>query len=98
MGPWLITFVSKQIVQTGPDTFDVQGDFTLRGVTKSDTLKLKIFGKGTGSGEVKGTMAFDRRDYGMNSGIPFIRIADRIEVTVDLKAKQVSGPPLVYQQ
>lgn len=94
----LITFVSKQVVQTGPDTFDVQGDFTLRGVTKSETLKLKIFGKGTGSGEVKGTMAFDRRDYGMNSGIPFIRIADRIEVTVDLKAKQISGPRLVYQQ
>jgi hypothetical protein len=39
-------------------------------------------------------MAFDRKDYGMNSGIPFIRIADRVEVTVDLKAKRVSGPPV----
>ena len=27
-------------------------------------------------------MAFDRKDYGMNSGIPFIKIADRVEVTV----------------
>jgi len=37
-------------------------------------------------------MAFDRKDYGMNSGIPFIKIADRVEVTVDLQAKRVNGP------
>ena len=91
----LITFVSNKIVQTGPDTFDLQGDFTIRGVTKPETLTLKVTGAGTGSGEIKGTMAFDRKDYGMNSGIPFIKIADRVEVTVDLKVKRVSGPPLV---
>ena len=45
-----------------------------------------------------GTMAFDRKEYGMNSGIPFIRIADRVEVSVDLKAKRVSGPPLVFKK
>ena len=27
----LITFHSKKIVQTGPDTFEVDGDFTIRG-------------------------------------------------------------------
>ena len=43
-------------------------------------------------------MAFDRKEYGMNSGIPFIKIADRVEVAVDLKAKRVSGPPLVFKQ
>jgi polyisoprenoid-binding protein YceI len=94
----LITFQSKKIVQTGPDTFDVQGDFTIRGVTKPETLTLTVSGKGTGSGEIKGTMAFDRKEFGMNSGIPFIRIADRVEVTVDLKGKRVSGPPLVFKQ
>jgi polyisoprenoid-binding protein YceI len=94
----LITFQSKKIVQTGPDTFDVQGDFTIRGVTRPETLTLTVSGKGTGSGEIKGTMAFDRKDYGMNSGIPFIRIADRVEVSVDLKGKRVSGPPLVFKQ
>jgi polyisoprenoid-binding protein YceI len=93
----LITFLSKKIVQTGPDTFDVPGDFTIRGVTKPETLTLTVFGKGTGSGAIKGTMAFDRKDYGMNSGIPFIKIADRVEVTVDLKGKRVSGPPLAFK-
>ena len=42
-------------------------------------------------------MAFDRKDYGMNSGIPFIKIADRVEVDIALKAQLVSGPRLVYQ-
>jgi polyisoprenoid-binding protein YceI len=94
----LITFVSKKTVQTGPDTFEIQGDFTIRGVTKPEKLELTLTGKGTGAGEVKGTMAFDRKDYGMDNGIPFIKIADRVEVNVALKAKRVSGPPLVFQQ
>ena len=34
----------------------------------------------------------------MNKGIPFVTIADRVEVTVNLKAKRISGPPLVLKQ
>jgi polyisoprenoid-binding protein YceI len=94
----LITFLSKKIVQTGPETFEVDGDFTIRGVTKPEVLTLTVSGKGTGSGSIKGTMAFDRKEFGMNSGIPFIRIADRVEVTVALKGKRTSGPPLVFKQ
>jgi polyisoprenoid-binding protein YceI len=94
----LITFKSTKIVQTGSNTFDVPGNFTIRGVSKPETLTLTVSGVGTGSGEIKGTMAFDRKDYGMNSGIPFIKIADRVEVTVALKGKRVSGPPLALKQ
>jgi polyisoprenoid-binding protein YceI len=90
----LITFKSTKVVQTGPNTFDLEGDFTIRGVTKPEKLQLTVSGVGTGEGEIRGTMAFDRKDYGMNSGIPFIKIADRVEVTVALKAKRVSGPPV----
>jgi polyisoprenoid-binding protein YceI len=91
----LITFVSNKIVQTGPDTFEINGDFTIRGVTKPEKLTLKVTGAGTGSGSIVGTMAFDRKDYGMNKGIPFVKIADRVEVTVDLVATRISGPPVV---
>jgi polyisoprenoid-binding protein YceI len=94
----VITFLSKKIVQTGPDTFEIGGDFTIRGVTKPEKLTLTVTGAGTGSGAIKGTMAFDRKDYGMNKGIPFIKVADRVEVTVDLKGKRVSGPPLAFKQ
>jgi polyisoprenoid-binding protein YceI len=94
----LITFRSTKLVQTGPNTFEVDGDFTIRGVTRSEKLTLTVTGKGTGSGQINGTLYFDRKDYGMNSGIPFISIADRVEVTVDFKGKRVSGPPLVFKQ
>ena len=52
----------------------------------------------TGVDTVNGTMAFDRKQFGMNSGIPFIKIADRVEVIVDLSGKRVSGPPVVLKQ
>jgi polyisoprenoid-binding protein YceI len=94
----VITFHSTKIVQTGPNTLDIPGTFTIRGVSKPETLTFTITGKGTGAGEVKGTMAFDRKDYGMNKGIPLVKIADRVEVTVDLKGKRVSGPPLVFKE
>jgi polyisoprenoid-binding protein YceI len=93
-----ITFHSTKITQTGPATFEVPGTFTIRGVSKPETLTLALTGAGTGSGNINGTMAFDRKQYGMNSGIPFIKIADRVEVTVNLKAKRVSGPPMVLKQ
>ena len=94
----LITFHSTQSVQTGPETFDIQGTFTIRGVSKPETLHLTVSGKGTGSGAITGTMAFDRKDFGMTHGIPFLHVADRVEVRVNLKATRVSGPPVVFKQ
>ena len=54
--------------------------------------------KGTGAATINGTMAFDRKEYGVNSGIPFIKIANRVEVTVARKVTHVGGPPLVFKQ
>jgi hypothetical protein len=34
----------------------------------------------------------------MNSGLPFIKFDDRVEVTVDLKGNQTSGPPVVFKR
>lgn len=93
----VISFKSTKITQSGPGTYDVQGNFTIRGVTKVETLQLTGSGQGTGSGEIKGTMAFDRKDYGMTHGIPFLKIADRVEVNVALRIKRTSGPALVFQ-
>lgn len=94
----LITFKSTKLIQTGPNTFEVDGNFTIRGVTKAEKLTLVVSGKGTGSGIIRGTMAFDRKNYGMNSGIPFIKIADRVEVSVTLSGKRIAGPPLIFKQ
>ena len=92
-----ITFHSEKFVQTGPNTCEMQGTFTIRGVSKPETLTFTHYPEGKGSGELKGTMAFDRKEFGMNSGIPFIRIADRVEVIVDLKVAKVSGPPVLFK-
>jgi polyisoprenoid-binding protein YceI len=95
-----ITFHSTKVVQTSPITFDVQGKFTIRGVSKDETLTLTLDPKekGTGNGQIKGNMAFDRKEFGMNSGIPFIRIADRVEVDIALQIHRVSGPPVVFKE
>lgn len=94
----IITFRSTKIEQTGPDSFAVDGDFTIRGVTRHEKLILTVTGAGTGSGTIAGTMAFDRKEYGMNSGIPFIKIANRVEVSVNLKGDRISGPPLALKK
>lgn len=93
-----ITFKSNKVVQKSSNTFDVQGIFTIRGVSRQETLHLAVTGKGTGAGSIKGSMAFERKEYGMDSGIPFIRIADRIEVSLDLIWNRVSGPSLVFKE
>jgi polyisoprenoid-binding protein YceI len=85
-----ITFHSTKVTQTGPTTVEFEGDFSIRGVKKTE--------RGTETGAIIGTMAFDRKDFGMNSGIPFIKIADRVEVSVDLKGRRVSGPPVVMKE
>ena len=87
-----ITFKSTKLSETGPGTFQVDGDFTIRGVTKTEKLIFKVSRDGKGSGTISGSMAFDRKDYGMNKGIPLVKIANRVEVTVDLTVKHIGGP------
>jgi polyisoprenoid-binding protein YceI len=91
----VITFKSTKIVRTGHDTYEVDGDFTIRGVSNPEKLTLVVSGRGTGSGEIKGKMVFNRKDYGMNKGILFISIADHVKVNFHLKGKRTSGPPAI---
>jgi polyisoprenoid-binding protein YceI len=93
----VISFRSTKISQTGPETFTMAGDFKLRGVSKPQTVVLVTTGHGTGSGTITGTMTFNRKDYGMNGGIPFVQIGDHVDVTIHLKVKRVSGPPLQFK-
>jgi polyisoprenoid-binding protein YceI len=89
-----ITFKSTKFVPSGPHTYEVDGDFTIRGVSNPEKLTLTVSGKGTGSGEIHGAMVFNRKDYGMNKGIPFIKIADHVDVNFHLNWKHIGGPPL----
>jgi polyisoprenoid-binding protein YceI len=92
-----ITFRSAKIEQTGPHTFDVQGTFTVRGISKAESLTFTAEREGAGTGEIEGTLWFDRRDFGLGGSIPFVRIADRVELTIDFKATRVAGPALLFK-
>ena len=50
----LITFHSTKVEQTGPDTVTLDGDFTIRGVTKQERLTLTVPRDGKGAGPSKG--------------------------------------------
>jgi polyisoprenoid-binding protein YceI len=49
-----ITFQSSKIVQTGSHTFDVPGTFTVRGVSKPESLTFSVEREGPGTGEIEG--------------------------------------------
>ena len=92
----VITFKSTKFVQVAPNTYEVDGDFIIRGVSNPEKLTLTVSGTGEDASAIKGIMAFNRKDYGMNKGIPFIKIADHVDVNFHLNGKRVSGPPLDY--
>jgi polyisoprenoid-binding protein YceI len=90
----VISFRSTKISETSPDTFAVTGNFTIRGMSAPQTLTLKTTGRGTQSGTIDGTMVFNRKTYGMNKGVPFVKIGDNVDVAVHMKVRRVSGPAL----
>jgi polyisoprenoid-binding protein YceI len=93
-----ITFHSTKITQTGPSTFDVGGIFTVRGISKPAGLTFTVDrDAGGATGEIKGVLTIDRKDFGLGGGIRFVTIADRVDVTIAFKATRV-GPPLVMKQ
>src|SRR5450432_2061504 len=67
-----ITFKSKSVKQTGPESGDITGDLTMHGVTKEITLHAKFLGKGKGMGghAISGWQVtsdpIKRNDYGLS--------------------------------
>lgn len=93
----VISFKTTSSVQTSKTTFDLTGTFTFRGVSKPATLSIVIADQGFGTGYVQGTMSFNREDFGMTGKAP-LKIADSIEIDLNFKAVQVSGPKVAYKQ
>lgn len=84
------TFKSKSFTKTGENTFDVKGDFTLRGTTKEITVKLEKTGEGKGqAGPIIGfetTFTIDRIDFGVKY-MPDA-LGKEVRITVALEAVQ----------
>ena len=92
-----ITFKSTKIVQISHEHFEVDGDLTIHGVSNPEKLTLIVSHKESHLGNIHGKMIFDRKKYGMNKGIPFISIADHVEINFHLKTKHVGGPQLALK-
>ena len=66
-----ITFVSTAVSTTGPTSFEVVGDLTIKGVTNSVTIPFEFEGAATdpfGNERVgfEGSVVINRKDYGVN--------------------------------
>lgn len=87
-----ITFESTKIFPISHEHFEVAGNLTIRGVSNPEKLTLNLSHKEGHLGDIHGKMVFDRKQYGMNKSIPFISIADHVEINFHLKTKHTGGP------
>ena len=82
-------------VRTSGDKYVVDGDFTLKGVTKPVSLDLEFNGvnPGMGHGEVAGfeaSVVLNRKDFGIDIDMPLETggtvVGDKITVTLEIEA------------
>jgi polyisoprenoid-binding protein YceI len=80
-----VSFTSTKVIPSGdPNKFQVQGNFTLRGFTKPVVLQVTLNRDGKGGGQVYADLSFDRREFGMTKGVPFVRVSDSVRVRLGL--------------
>jgi polyisoprenoid-binding protein YceI len=88
------SFVSKGVKADGDD-YVLDGEFTLKGVTKPIELKLEFNGvnPGMGHGEVAGfeaTVVLNRNDFGIDFNAPLetggVVVGDKVTITLDIEA------------
>jgi polyisoprenoid-binding protein YceI len=88
------TFASTGVRADG-DHYLVDGDFTLRGITKPITLELEFNGvnPGMGQGEVAGlgaSVVVNRKDFGIDIDLPLEAggtvLGDKVTITIEIEA------------
>ena len=87
-----ITFKSTKVESKGADAYDVTGDFTLHGVTKTIHVPVKHTGFGKmGNTEKAGfeiALPFKRGEYGMTAGAPVV--GDDVEINIQVEANKAA--------
>ena len=90
-----ITFVSKSITGGKDNKGKMEGDLTMRGVTKPVTLDIEVLGfSGAGPGTVAGFSArgvIDRKEFGINWNRALDQggamLADDVQLEIDVEAR-----------
>lgn len=86
-------FRSTSIRRLDEDTFELEGDLTIRGVTRNETFTLRFDGLETFPGDgslhagFTATAAIDRTDYGVDFNVPLgaggFVVSNRIDIELD---------------
>jgi polyisoprenoid-binding protein YceI len=93
-----LTFVSTGIVPKGGNHYEVTGDLTMRGVTKSIVLPIEFLGTATdpwGNQKVafEGEVTLNRKDYGLNWNAAIetggFLVGDEVKVGLQIQAAAV---------
>jgi polyisoprenoid-binding protein YceI len=88
------TFTSNRVRDNG-DRYVLDGDLTLKGVTKPVSLDLEFYGvnPGAGHGEVAGfeaSVVLNRKDFGIDIDMPLETggavVGDKVTVTIEIEA------------
>jgi polyisoprenoid-binding protein YceI len=89
-----IKFVSDGVLaDPDPHKFTMTGNLTLRGITRPVTIAVATTTGPNGAQMVTGTFNFNRRDFGMTHNLPFNKVADIIQVDIDLQVPADALPP-----
>ncbi len=85
-----ITFKSTKIEPKGNDQYDVTGDFSMRGVTKTIHVPVKALGFAkmgkTDKAGFEIAMTVNRKDYGIEKGAPVV--GDDAEINIQVEANK----------
>lgn len=90
-----ITFTSTSISATGPTTFEVTGDLTIRGITKQVSFELELTGSvkdpfGNDRIGFEGSLVVNRKDFGVNWNAPLeaggVLVSDKVTLEFDIAA------------
>jgi len=89
-----ITFKSTSVSKTGDDTYDVNGDLTIRGVTKPVTLKVSDVSKPVDVKMMGGwrqgahaTLTINRQDFGVSADPGMVGNEVRILIDIEMAHK-----------
>jgi len=92
-----ITFKSRSVKQTGPQSGDITGDFTMHGVTRPITLHAKLLSPAAGDLKQSHwqvtTEPLKRRDFGLMFGTTAETVSGiGQEVTINIDVNAVRAP------
>ncbi|MGB8384714.1 MAG: YceI family protein [Dermatophilaceae bacterium] len=90
-----ITFTSTAVRQAGPDTLDITGDLTVRGITRSVTVPFAFEGAAVdpfGNQRIgfEGSATISRQDFGVTWNAPLeaggVLVSDQVVLQLDVSA------------